>query len=198
MLGLLLIPNKGSGPFGFPKGVIKYLHHIQNEKLKLIPIPSITHKLYTVVAASSGWSRQSERIRNQTEISRITCHIWKQISLENYNIYIHVSSVMSLHEIFIEDFERQHWKIDKTVKTRLDSKKSTLITLYLLDFLLCHIVVGKNSPWYSSNPFSFWHEMVTLHLSYCNCSQNCFPIMFRVTEKIANILNFSGSSHVFK
>ena len=60
-----------------------------------------------------------------------------------------MSSVMSLRELFIEDFERQHWKIDKRVKARLESKKSNLITLYLLDLLLCHIVVGKNSTWFS-------------------------------------------------
>ena len=61
-----------------------------------------------------------------------------------------MSSVMSLRELFIEDFERQHWKIDKRVKARLESKKSNLITLYLLDLLICHIVVGKNSPWFST------------------------------------------------
>ena len=52
---------------------------------------------------------------------------------------------MSLYDLFIEDFERQHWKIEKTVKTRLGSKRSNLITKYLLDFLLSHIVVGKIS-----------------------------------------------------
>ena len=52
---------------------------------------------------------------------------------------------MSLYDLFIEDFERQHWKIEETVKTRLASKRSNIITEYLLDFLLSHIVVGKIS-----------------------------------------------------
>lgn len=52
---------------------------------------------------------------------------------------------MSLYDLFIEDFERQNGKIDKTVKTRLESKRANLITLYLLDFLIGHIIVGKSN-----------------------------------------------------
>lgn len=52
---------------------------------------------------------------------------------------------MSLYDLFIEDFERQHWKIEKTVKTRLGPKRSNLIKEYILDFFLSHVVVGKIS-----------------------------------------------------
>ena len=52
---------------------------------------------------------------------------------------------MALFELFIEDFERQHSKIDKTVKKTLEFKRSKVITLYILDFLISHIIVGKRT-----------------------------------------------------
>ena len=52
---------------------------------------------------------------------------------------------MSLYDLFIEDFERQNGKIDKSVKIRLESKRANLITLYLLDFLIGHFLIGKSN-----------------------------------------------------
>ena len=60
-----------------------------------------------------------------------------------------LSHKMSLYDLFIEDFERQHGKIDRTAKKRLESKRANLITLYLLDFLIVNIIVGKGNYLYT-------------------------------------------------
>ena len=49
----------------------------------------------------------------------------------------------NLAELFIEDFEIQHQRLDEETKTILRKKSGTLFSLYFIDFLVCHLVIGK-------------------------------------------------------
>ena len=94
------------------------------------------------VASPGGHATQREKsgIKLNDHMSRMKTNRCRNVTHHTWHWHI-----MSLYDLFIEDFERQHWKIEQTVKTRLGSKRSNLITEYLLDFFLSHIVVGKIS-----------------------------------------------------
>ena len=49
----------------------------------------------------------------------------------------------NLTELFIEDFEIQHQRLGGETKTILKKKSGILFSLYFIDFLLCHLVIGK-------------------------------------------------------
>ena len=51
----------------------------------------------------------------------------------------------SLTELFIEDFEIQHQPLGGETKSSLKKKPSILFSLYFIDFLLCHLVIGRRS-----------------------------------------------------
>ena len=56
-----------------------------------------------------------------------------------------IVSSKSLSQLFIEDFQIQHGKTfnSDVPKRKQEPKKTTLYTLYFLDLLLSHVIVGK-------------------------------------------------------
>ena len=54
-----------------------------------------------------------------------------------------IKTTKNVTELFIEDFEIQHHPLDEKTKTNLKKKSSMLFSLYFIDFLVCHLVIGK-------------------------------------------------------
>ena len=54
-----------------------------------------------------------------------------------------VKTTKNLTELFIEDFEIQHRRLDEEAKANLTKKSSMLFSLYFIDFLVCHLVIGR-------------------------------------------------------
>ena len=46
-------------------------------------------------------------------------------------------------ELFVDDFEVQNWDISVKAKEILHRSRNTFFSLYCIDFVLCHIVIGR-------------------------------------------------------
>ena len=60
------------------------------------------------------------------------------------NMSYNVRKTKTLSEVFLEDFETQNEQIPTKAKKFLLKKRSTLLSLYTLDFFLCHILIGPS------------------------------------------------------
>ena len=50
----------------------------------------------------------------------------------------------SFIELFLDDFEIQNWDLSPKAKEILQKSRNTFFSLYCLDFVLCHIIIGNN------------------------------------------------------
>ena len=50
----------------------------------------------------------------------------------------------SLTQLFVQDFQLQHGKGEKAPPKNLETKKHLLFSLFSLDWLLCHLVIGPS------------------------------------------------------
>ena len=50
----------------------------------------------------------------------------------------------SLTSLFIEDFLIQHREVEKQGRSKLHERKHRIFTLYLLDFVICHVFIGRS------------------------------------------------------
>ena len=46
-------------------------------------------------------------------------------------------------ELFVDDFEIQNWDLSLETKQILKKSKNTFFSLYCIDFVLCHIIIGN-------------------------------------------------------
>ena len=49
----------------------------------------------------------------------------------------------SFIELFLDDFEIQNWDLSLKAKEILEKSRNTFFSLYCLDFILCHIIIGN-------------------------------------------------------
>ena len=59
----------------------------------------------------------------------------------------------SLTSLFIEDFLIQHREVEKQGRSKLHERKHRIFTLYLLDFVICHVFIGR-----SLSPSAEWYH----------------------------------------
>ena len=55
----------------------------------------------------------------------------------------HSNKEKSSIELFVDDFEVQNWDLSLKAKQRLHRSKETFFSLYCVDLVLCHIVIGN-------------------------------------------------------
>lgn len=108
----------------------------------LLPFQLFRARAWAASPGGHATQREKSGIRLNDHMSRMKTNRCWNVTSTHHTWHWHI---MSLYDLFIEDFERQHWKIEKTVKTRLGPKRSNLIKEYILDFFLSHVVVGKIS-----------------------------------------------------
>ena len=81
----------------------------------------------------------------------------------------------SLTSLFIEDFMLQHREVEKQGRSRLHERKHRIFTLYLLDFVICHVFIGRSVslsahtgvPWPGPCVVAYWRGVWLLEHSVC-------------------------------
>ena len=81
----------------------------------------------------------------------------------------------SLTSLFIEDFMLQHREVEKQGRSRLHERKHRIFTLYLLDFVICHVFIGRfvslpahtGVPWPGPCVVAYWRGVWLLEHSVC-------------------------------
>ena len=66
---------------------------------------------------------------------------------------INMGGCSSLTSLFIEDFIIQHREVEKQGRSKLHERKHRIFTLYLLDFVICHVFIGR-----SLSPSAEWYH----------------------------------------
>ena len=49
----------------------------------------------------------------------------------------------SMIKLFVEDFEVQNWELTPKAKESIYNKEYIFYLLYFIDFVICHILIGK-------------------------------------------------------
>ena len=62
--------------------------------------------------------------------------------LENKKMEMNMKTSKSTTELFLNDFEVQNWELDSKIKEKLSKKSRIIFSLFSLDLLICHILIG--------------------------------------------------------
>ena len=81
----------------------------------------------------------------------------------------------SLTSLFIEDFLIQHREVEKQGRSKLHERKHRIFTLYLLDFVICHVFIGRSVTvsrvvpylWPGPCVVAYWRGVWLLEHSVC-------------------------------